>query len=401
MIKRTLEPHLSRLAGPFPVIFLTGPRQSGKTTLARATFPDFKYMSLEDPLTREEAQEDPRGFLSRLEGVEGSVIDEAQRSPQLFSYLQRFVDEKRSGPIVLTGSQNFLLSEKIGQSLAGRAGVLELLPFSLSELEGRESLRPEDFFDLDGLEINGEVESDLDNILVGGLFPPIHDSKLEPEVWLDSYVRTYIERDVRTLTNVGDLDAFTRFVKLCAGRAGQQLNMSAIGSDAGVDQATVKRWISILRAGYVIDLLQPHYNNFKKRLVKTPKLYFHDTGLLCNLLGIRSPDQFRHHPLRGAVFENFVVTELRKVFVHNATPPALYYWRDSRGREVDVIMERGVDLLPVEIKAGQTVTREFFGGLDYYTKLSGGRGGILVYGGTESYVRRGHRVCPWSGLRRS
>ncbi|MDJ0766424.1 MAG: ATP-binding protein [Myxococcota bacterium] len=395
MIYRTITAHLRRLSGPFPVIFLTGPRQSGKTTLAKSTFPSYRYCSFEDLQTREEAIEDPKGFLSRLAGAEGIIIDEAQHVPDLFSYVQGFVDDKRAGPVILTGSQHFLLAEKISQTLAGRAGILELLPFSIAELDERSPLAPDDLFTRKHAREIYVPQRTLNEFLLNGLFPPIHDRGLDPAVWYDSYTRTYIERDVRSLSNVGDLDTFTRFLRLCAGRAGQLLNMTALGSDAGMDQKTIKRWLSILRTSYIIDLLHPHHVNYRKRLVKTPKLYFIDTGLLCSLLGIRSEAHLLSHPLRGAVFENFVVTEMRKTFSHSAERPSIYFWRDSRGREIDVIVERSGATLPIEIKAGETVAGDAFNGLDYYNDLSDGPGGILIYGGKETFDRGRHLVCSW------
>jgi len=396
MIPRTLGPYLARLAGPNPVVFLTGPRQSGKTTLARATFPTFLYLSLEDLDTRALAIGDPKSFLGRLEGAVGVVIDEAQRAPDLFSYLQGFVDEQRSGPIVITGSQHFLLTERISQTLAGRAAILELMPFSLAELERRDALTPDDIVSRRHPLGRSASRHDLDDLLLSGLYPRIHDRALDPAVWLDGYLRTYVERDLRTLTNVGDLDTFTRFVRLCAGRAGQLLNMSALGADAGIDQKTVRRWIALLRTSYIVDILQPHHANFRKRLVKTPRLYFVDSGLLCHLLGIRTAAQLRSHPLRGAVFENFVVGEVRKAFLHHGQRPPLYFWRDSRGREIDLLLDWSGELVPIEIKAGRTVAHDFFTGLDFYTGVSGRQGGILVYGGDETYQRGGHLVCSWS-----
>jgi len=394
MIPRTLSKKLTELAGPFPAVYLTGPRQSGKTTLARAAFPEFKYVSLEDLQNRQEAAEDPRGFLRRLEGKGGVVLDEVQRTPDLFSYLQGFVDEERGGPLVLTGSQHFLLSEKIGQSLAGRAAVLELLPFSLAELQKRKPLEPDTF--LEAAEVpEGPPEAALRDILFKGFFPRIHDRNLDASAWLDGYVRTYVERDVRQVANIGDLDAFTRFVGLCAGRAGSLLNASSLGADAGVTHSTAKRWLSVLRAGYVVHLLQPHHRNFSKRLIKSPKLYFSDTGLLCHLLGIRKPEDIRLHPLRGPIFENFVVNEIQKLFLHNGQRPPLYFWRDSRGLEVDLIIDLGSRRIPVEIKSGMTVASDFFDGLNRYLRLSGDPGGVLVYGGAESYARGSHRVRAW------
>jgi predicted AAA+ superfamily ATPase len=393
MIQRTLASRLVTLSGTYPVLFLTGPRQSGKTTLAKATFPEFRYISLEDLQNRQEATEDPRGFLGRLEGSRGAILDEIQRTPDLFSYIQAFVDARKSGPLILTGSQQFLLSERISQSLAGRAAILELLPFSIAELCARESLTPDGLATVD--EVRERPTFGLDEMLFTGLFPPIHDRRLEPTPWLDGYVRTYVERDLRTLATVGDLETFTRFVGLCAGRAGRLLNASSLGADAGVTHSTARRWISILQASYVIDLLRPHFENFSRRLVKTPKLYFIDTGLLCYLLGIRKAEDLHFHPLRGMIFENLVVAELCKLFLHRGERPPLYLWRDSNGREVDVIVDLGVRRIPVEIKAGQTVAGDFLRSLDLYTTLSSGPGGVLVYGGDETYRRRAHIIRPW------
>lgn len=384
---------LAELSQQFPVVFCTGPRQSGKTTLARETFPALTYISLEDLQNREEAAEDPKGFLRRLEGS-GAILDEIQNTPDLFSYLQGFVDDRRGGPLVLTGSQHFLLSERINQSLAGRAAIVELLPFSVAELARRPALAPETF-GADKTVVEGPPGRSLDDLLHSGMFPRIHDRGLDASAWLDGYVRTYVERDVRRLSNIGDLDAFTRFLGLCAGRAGQLLNLSSLGADAGVSHATAKRWISVLQASYVVDLLRPHHRSFRKRLTKSPKLYFVDTGLLCYLLGIRRVEHLRHHPLRGAIFENFVVVELRKLFLHHGQRPPLFFWRESNGREVDVVIDFGTHRLPVEIKAGETVASDFFRELDNYIGLSGDSAGVLVYGGDSAYPRGRHVVRPW------
>ena len=394
MFIRTLAAKLTALLGPFPVVFLTGPRQSGKTTLARASFPDFLYVSLEDLQNRQEASEDPRGFLSRQGKAPGVILDEVQRAPDLFSYIQGVVDDGRGGPYLLTGSQQFLLSEKISQSLAGRAAILELLPLSLAERWGREARTPDHLLD----EPPGAAESPsahVDDVLFSGTFPRIHDRNLDPASWLDGYLRTYVERDVRTIAGLGDLDRFTRFIGLCAGRAGQLVNSSALGSDAGVSHVTAKRWLSILRASYVIDFVRPHHENFSKRLVKSPKLYFVDTGLLCHLLGIRRGEDLARHPLRGAIFENFVITEFRKLFLHHGERAPIFFWRDSHGHEVDVLIDLGARRIPVEIKSGNTVASDFLAGLDRYVGMSGDPEGILVYGGDATYRRRAHHVRPW------
>ncbi len=396
MLRRTLASKLKELTGPFPVVFLTGPRQSGKTTLARACFPAFAYHTFEDLQSREFATVDPKGFMRRLEGSTGTVLDEVQYVPDLFSYIQLFADEHRGGPLVLTGSQQFLLSERISQSLAGRAAVLELLPFSLAELLEREPRRPEELFDRP--EERTRPAADLDQLLFKGLFPPLHDRGLQPMDWYPAYARTYIERDVRQLTGIGDLQRFTRFVRLCAGRAGQLLNVAALGADAGVSHTTAQKWLSVLRASYVIELLPPHHENFRKRLVKSPKLHFLDTGLLCHLLDLRNESDLANHPLRGGIFESFAVAELRKVFLHHGQRPPLYHWRDRQGHEVDLLVDLGSTRLPVEIKSGETLHADLFKGLEYYASLAGLDGGTLVYGGRESIDRSQHRIRSFAQL---
>ncbi|HEX6865084.1 MAG TPA: ATP-binding protein [Thermoanaerobaculia bacterium] len=382
------------MAATFPAVFLTGPRQSGKTTLSRTTFPDFHYLSLEDLQNRQEAAEDPRGFLRRLEGKAGVILDEVQRAPELFSYLQGFLDEARIGPLVLTGSQHFLLSERVSQSLAGRVAILELLPLSVAELAGRPALLPEELADPASLR-EEKPPVPLEDLLFRGLFPRIHDKQLDAATWLDGYLRTYIERDVRLLTNIGNLEAFSRFVALCAGRSGHLLNSSALAAEAGVTHPTARSWISVLQASYIVLLLKPHHENFNKRLVKTPKLYFLDAGLLCHVLGLRRPEDVHLHPLRGAIFETFVVGELYKAFLHHGQSAPLYFWRDSAGHEVDALLDLGTRRIPVEIKAGRTLAGDVFRGLDYYLDLAGGGTGVLVYGGDESYARRNHLVRSW------
>jgi predicted AAA+ superfamily ATPase len=388
---------LRSYARRFPVVTLTGPRQSGKTTLTREAFPRHAYVSLETPDERAFATEDPRGFLERFR--KPVILDEAQRVPDLFSYIQTFVDaDDRPGRYILTGSHNFLLMQSVSQSLAGRTAVLHLLPFSLAELEDR-PLLSSDTIGL-GLRNQPAPREHLWSRLFAGFYPRIHDRKLHPTDWLASYYRTYVERDVRSILKVGDLETFGRFVRLCAARTGQILNSSTLASDAGVTHPTAKSWLSVLEASFLILMLRPHYNNYGKRLIKSPKLYFIDTGLLCYLLGIRRPEDLEIHSLRGPIFESFVVSELHKNYVHRGETPQLYFWRTSDGHEVDVIVERGETLIPIEIKSGQTIAGDSFNGLMYWQNLAGKRAGpgALVYGGKECYRRDGITVYPWFAL---
>ncbi len=334
LFRRTMEPHLRRLARQYAVIFLTGPRQSGKTTLSRMAFPRFAYSSLEDLDEREFARTDPRGFLARFEGKRGVVLDEVQRVPGLFSYLQGVADRSGSPRMLLTGSQQFQRSRRIGQTLAGRAAVLSLLPLSVSELSGR---RPLDPTRLDRV-APGVVGPalDLSQILFSGMYPRIHAHGLAPREWLGGYVQTYVERDVRDVLNIGDLEAFDRFVMLMAGRTGQRLNLSSLASDCGISRPTARRWVSVLEASGVLILLRPHHANFRKRLVKSPKAYFLDTGLACFLLGLRSPRDVEGHPLHGALFETLVLSEVYKAFAHRGERPPLFFWRDRTGHEARI-----------------------------------------------------------------
>ncbi|MDO9265339.1 MAG: ATP-binding protein [Desulfosalsimonadaceae bacterium] len=379
MIPRDIETTLSTLLQGFPVVTITGPRQSGKTTLARKIFGHKPYLSLEDPDVRMMCTDDPRGFLSRL--PDGAVLDEVQRAPEILSYLQTCIDaDGRMGLFVLTGSQQFGLMSGITQSLAGRTAFIELLPFSIRELTAARICPPT-----------------LNETIFHGGYPPIFDRDLPPRQWFPAYVTAYVERDVRQLVNVQDLSVFQRFVRLCAGRSGQLLNLSSLAADCGITHNTAKAWISVLEASYILFSLRPHFANFNKRMVKSPKIYFYDTGLLCWLLGIQEPDQLAIHPLRGAVFETFVISELVKTRFNRGERAELYFWRDSNGNEVDVIADAGVSLAPIEIKAGQTINRDFFTSLERWMTLAGDRAAApsLVYGGTERHVRRGVRVFGW------
>jgi predicted AAA+ superfamily ATPase len=382
MIERQAASTLQLLARSFPVVAVTGPRQSGKTTLVRALFQDKPYVSLEDLDVRAFAQEDPKRFLGQY--PDGAILDEVQRCPDLFSYLQTRVDaDKRSGLFILTGSQQFGLLSGITQSLAGRVALLSLLPFSLSELQA-----------------SHQAPASLDTLLFQGLYPPVYDRQVAPTYWYENYLRTYVERDVRQLINVRDLATFQRFVRLCAGHTGQLVNLSSLANDCGINHVTAKSWLSVLEASYLITLLQPHFRNFNKRLVKSPKLYFLDTGLAVRLLGIQTPEQLAAHPLRGALFETWVVSELLKARFNRGLSSNLYFWRDHTGNEVDVIVEQPDQLIPVEIKSGQTLSSDFFKALNRWRELSAQteQPGLLVYGGSENQARAETQVIAWSAL---
>jgi uncharacterized protein len=382
MIAREALAAAHRLAGWFPVLTLTGPRQSGKTTLARSIFPAKPYVTLEDPDERAHAQLDARAFLARF--PEGAVIDEAQRCPDLFSYLQGLVDEsRRPGQFVLTGSQQFGLMSGITQSLAGRVGLLDLLPLSLRELSGA-ALAP----------------STLAEALHRGGYPAIHAHGVAPADWLPNYVATYVERDVRQLLAVRDLGAFQRFLRLAAARSGQLVNLSALAADAGITHVTARQWLTVLEASYIVRLVAPYHENLGKRIVKTPKLYFLDSALAAWLLGIRDADQLAIHAQRGALFEGWVVAEILK-HEHNAgRRPELWFWRDNMGHEVDLLLPAGGKLQPVEIKSGQTYAADWPDAALRWRRLAGERAlpPIVVYGGNASFERAGCRVVSWRQL---
>ena len=399
MLKRTLEEQLHKDSTYYPVISVTGPRQSGKTTLVQSTFPSHEYLLLEDPDVREAAMSDPRGFLGRRKG--GVILDELQHVPELFSYLQGVVDQDdTSGRFVLTGSSNFLLMEKISQSLAGRTAVRHLLPFAMEELHPGEGGGYPPALDATEPRTRVPPARSWCETLFSGFYPRIHDKGVPPQDWLANYYQTYLQRDVRQTVNVGNLETFRRFVMFCAARSGQQVNYSNLAMLTGISQPTARTWLSILEASFVVMQLAPYHRNFNKRVVKAPKLYFLDPGLLCYLLRIRSPSELEFHSALGAVFESFVVSEFVKRALHRGQEPDLYFWRDSNGREVDLILECGNRQIPVEIKAGQTVRAEALKGLDYWRKLVGDSGvpAALIYGGDRFDVRGKTHVLPWYGF---
>ena len=363
MIVRQATKTLKDLSETFKVVALTGPRQSGKTTLARSFFGQKEYVSLENLDERAFATNDPRGFLRRF--PDGAIFDEIQRVPELFSYLQQIVDEDpRKALFVLTGSNNFLLQENISQTLAGRVGYLELLPLSLSELE----------------QIENQQYSTNDFIFNGG-YPAINFEKAAPHLWFSAYIRTYIERDVRLLKNIKDLALFQKFIYLCAGRVGQQVNFSQLANEVGVEHQTIAAWMSVLQTSYVVHLLQPYYQNFNKRIVKSPKLYFCDTGLATFLLGMTHSKDLDVSSYRGALFENLVVNELLKNRFNKAQRSNLYYLRDSTGNEIDVVIAEMMTLKAIEIKSGATFSGGYFKNLYFWKKLTNSQDGRVLYDG--------------------
>jgi len=367
-----------RLKKSFQLIAITGPRQSGKTTLAKYAFPDYEYVSLENPNVLDYSISDPIGFLNQFKG--GIIFDEIQKAPNLFSYLQEISDKStQMGKIILTGSSQFDLRSGISQSLAGRIGYLELLPLSLSEIK----------------KLN-----DLNKQMLMGFYPALYDREITPNDWYSNYVRTYLERDVNQLINIKDTSKFRLFLKLCAGRSGQLINLSNIGNDVGVSHTTINEWLSILETSYIIFRLTPHYRNFSKRLVKSSKLYFHDVGLLCWLLGIKTEKELAPHPLRGQIFENMIVSDAFKYFYNNGDIPNLYFWRDSKGLEVDLIIEKGEVLHPVEIKSGETIFSNMFKNIKKWCEVSKGHSGepSLVYGGNNIQKRTGIQVISWKSI---
>jgi len=382
-VPRLIAPLLQRRLASYPVVVVTGPRQSGKTTLARSAAPDAAYLSLEDPDTRAFATEDPRGFLRQL-GPQ-TILDEVQRCPSLFSYLQGSVDaDPRPGRFLLTGSSQFEMMGAITQSLAGRAGLLTLLPFSMAELQAA-----------------GRSPVTVDILLQGGLFPPIHDRAIPAADWLQDYVATYVERDVRQILRIQDLSAFQRFLSLCAGRIGQLVNVTSLAADTGISRLTAEAWLSVLEASYLIFRVPPWFTNLSKRLVKTPKLYFCDPGLAAWLVGIRQPSHLSAHPLRGPLFENWAMTELLKARLHHGLRPDLHFLRDKEGHEVDALIETEPRKGHViEIKSGGTVASDFFDGLDFWRQQLPGHHfqPWLLYGGDTRQARERGTALPWSDL---
>lgn len=380
MIPRTSQDTLLRFSKGFPVICITGPRQSGKTTLAKETFPDKPYLSLEDPDIAMLARTDPRGLLESY--PDGLILDEVQYVSELFVYLKTVVDKDPSpGKFIITGSQQFNLLEKVTESLAGRTAFLTLLPFSIEEIANAKQKSADPF-----------------EMMIKGLYPPVYDRDVTPYDWYTNYIASYIERDVRSIINVKDLGQFQVFVKMCASRVGQLLNLSAL--DCGITHNTAKAWISVLETSGIIYLLRPYYRNYGKRLVKTPKLYFTDPGLACRLLGIRDREQLFLHPNRGNLFESFIIAELLKERLNRGLTPDLYFWRDNTGIEIDVVRDEGSSLTAIEIKSGKTFPPDFLEGLTNWLKFSGEKSEncMVIYAGPLRLTHQGITIAGWDGI---
>ena len=383
MYQRVIKQHLLRLATQYPIVTMTGPRQSGKTTLCQAAFPDYRYINLETLSTREFANNDPLGFLSGIKG--GVILDEIQRAPQLPSYIQSIVDKENvPGRFILTGSQQFEITQTINQSLAGRTALLKLLPLAYSELYEKKS------------------SSALADVLYAGFYPRIFDKNLNPTEALSFYLSTYVERDIRSLIHLKNLTTFERFLKICATQIGQLLNYTAIANDCGIDQKTVKEWLSVLEASYIIFQIQPHYQHFRKRLTKSNKLYFYDVGLTSYLLGIENPQHLETHPLKGLLFENFIVGELLKNRFNHVKNNNIYFYRDHAGNEVDIILDYGNELYSIEIKSAATIHSDFLKGLKFYQHLAGKKNTkrFIVYAGAISEEMNGIKIYRYQDIAR-
>ncbi len=382
MIKREMEDKLIKQSKQFPVVTVTGPRQSGKTTICKKVFNNYKYVNLEYIENRDFALNDPKGFLKIYSG--GVIIDEVQRAPDLLSYIQELVDINNTpGEFILTGSYQFELVDKINQSLAGRTAMLKLLPLSISELLNHYK--------------DGHIEKDL--LMYQGFYPRIYDKNIDSYDMLSFYINTYVEKDLRQLINIKNLSTFNMFLKLCAGRSGQILNLNSLSGLCGISVNTVKSWISILEASFIIFKLQPYYKNFNKRLIKSPKLYFYDTGLMCNLLGIKDKNQIITHPLKGEIFETMIVSEIIKQKFNKQNRFDMFYFRDSNGNEVDLVLETNASTVAIEVKSSCTFNSSYLKGIKFFSTLSKEPiKGIVVYGGEDSYTRENCYICSYRNI---
>lgn len=381
MIRRDMTDELLNVAKMFPAIAILGPRQSGKTTLAQTVFAKHHYVSLEDLDMRLLANEDPRAFLNDRKNEFGIILDEIQHAPGLLTYIQTMIDaEKRKGYFIVTGSQNLLVNQAVTQTLAGRLAILTLLPLSMHEIQTAKLL-----------------PNSIEEAVFRGSYPLIYAENFDPVKLYANYLRSYVERDVRALKNIFDLSLFQKFLQLCAGRVGQVLNYASLANDCGIDQKTAQAWIALLEATYVIFLLQPYYKNIGKRLAKTPKLYFVDTGVACNLLNIKSAQELSLHFAKGGLVESFIIADFYKQYYNIDQRPALYFWRDYAGNEVDCVVEKALTLYPVEIKAGKTISQDYFKQFSYWQETINGpiENNFVVYGGNQNAAWSNASVLSW------
>ena len=384
MFIRTLAQPLKEFATKYPSLAILGPRQSGKSTLSKNVFPDYAYLSFEDRSIRERAALDPKGFLESYNQAPGLIFDEFQRQPEILSYIQLAIDNKyQPGRFILTGSQNFLMNEKISQSLAGRVAILTLMPLSIAELAG-----------------NKLLQNSIEDVLFTGGYPRIYDQKLNPVIWYSDYIETYVEKDIKQLTNIADLELFRKFVALCAGRVGQTLDLTSLSNDCGISVPTVRRWLSLLQSSYIIFLLQPYYKNFGKRKTKSPKLYFYDTGLACSFLNIEKPAQLANHYLRGGLFESFIISEIIKFLYNTGRRPKIYFWQEAGRTEIDCIIEKADEFIAIEIKASATSSKDFFKGLEIWNQIAqcDSKNNFVVYTGKETERWPGGMFINWQQL---
>lgn len=381
IINRTLEVKLKFLATQFAAISVTGPRQSGKTTLVKETFPTYEYFNFEDPNTRSIFRADPHNFLKKFMDAPGLILDEPQNVPEIFSYLQIYIDEyHKPGHFIVTGSQNFLLNESISQSLAGRIAILNLLPLSLHELLQAKKL-----------------PNSIDETIFKGFYPELYKKEISITDWYGGYINTYLERDVRQLKNVTSLDRFNYFMKLCAGRNGQILNLSSISDDLGISVTAVRQWLSVLQSCYIIFLLEPYHKDFRKRVIKSPKIFFYDPGIVCSLLNLTNSDQLFANYMRGNIFEAMIISDFLKQQCNHGLKPSCYYWRDKSDFEIDCIIEHGGNAVPVEIKVSKSANIEALDNLLSWNKLTQTKqkDNVLVYGGDDDWKMDKGRIVSW------
>lgn len=379
MIDRQIEREIEILKNKFPIIAILGPRQSGKTTLSKKIFSDYEYVSFEDYDVNEFAENDPRGFLKKYN--KNVIFDEIQRNPKIISYLQTHVDKlNENGRIVITGSHNFLLMEQISQSLAGRVGISKLLPFSYKEIES--------------------LNYNLDELIFNGFYPRIYDQNIRAQVFYKNYISTYVEKDIRQIKRITKLDVFIRFMKIIAGRTGQELNLNSIAEQCSISHNTVLEWISVLETSFIVYRIKPYHKNYNKRLVKTPKIYFTDTGLVCSLLGIRNKEELDYHFMKGNIFETFIMNEILKINYNFAEKYEMYYWRDNHKKEIDLIIDFGIKQYGIEIKSSNTISEKYFDGLKYWKSITEFKSEnlFLIYGGEENMIRNDMNVLSWNNI---